>query len=76
MMTFSTWACLRCLLELATIFGPQNHTQGRCVPFVRVGPLVHLAEHLPLVRPHVAGVHQVVQAREPPPQPPANRPEQ
>ena len=29
-MTFSTWACLRCLLELATIFGPQNRIQGRC----------------------------------------------
>ena len=26
-MTFITWACLRCVQELATILGPQNPTQ-------------------------------------------------
>ena len=30
-MTFSTWASLRCVLELATIWHPQNRTQGHCV---------------------------------------------
>ena len=33
-MAFSTWACLRCVLELATILGPQNRTQGRCVLYL------------------------------------------
>ena len=33
-MTFSTWACLRCVQELATILGPQNRIQGNCVMFV------------------------------------------
>ena len=30
-MTLITWECLRCVQELATIFGPQNRTQGSCV---------------------------------------------
>ena len=30
-MTFITWACLRCVQELATILGPQNPTQRSCV---------------------------------------------
>ena len=30
-MTFITWACLRCVQELATISGPQNPTQRSCV---------------------------------------------
>ena len=29
-MTFITWACLRCVQELATILGPQNPTQKSC----------------------------------------------
>ena len=29
-MTFSTWTCLRCVQELATILGPQNPTQRSC----------------------------------------------
>ena len=29
-MTFITWACLRCVQELATISGPQNPTQRSC----------------------------------------------
>ena len=29
-MTFITWACLRCVQELATILGPQNPTQRNC----------------------------------------------
>ena len=29
-MTFITWACLRCVQELATILGPQNPTQRSC----------------------------------------------
>ena len=32
-MTFSTWACLRCVQELATVLGPQKLTQGRSVKF-------------------------------------------
>ena len=30
-MTFITWACLRCVQELATILGPENPTQRSCV---------------------------------------------
>ena len=29
-MSLITWACLRYVQELATILGPQNHTQGSC----------------------------------------------
>ena len=29
-MTLITWECLRYVQELATILGPQNHTQGSC----------------------------------------------
>ena len=29
-MTFITWACLRCVQELATILGAQNPTQRSC----------------------------------------------
>ena len=29
-MTFITWACLRCVQELATILGPQIPTQRSC----------------------------------------------
>ena len=30
-MSLITWACLRCVQELATILGAQNRAQGRCV---------------------------------------------
>ena len=29
-MIFITWACLRCVQELATILGPQNPAQRSC----------------------------------------------
>ena len=31
-MTSITWAGPRCVQELGTFLGPQNRTQGRCVP--------------------------------------------
>ena len=37
-MSLITWACLRCVQELTTILGPQNHTQGSCVVYLLLGP--------------------------------------
>ena len=31
-----TWACLRYVLGLADILGPQNRTQGRCEGLLKV----------------------------------------
>ena len=36
-MTFITWACVRCVQELATILGSQNPTQRSCGVYVKSG---------------------------------------
>ena len=44
-MTLITWACLRCVQELATILGPENPTQRSCDQYllcIRYGGSVFL----------------------------------